>query len=318
MATIRFADRLARRWIEPSRVFHGSVGLSLGSLRIAKQQGVITLLEQGARHPRDWQHSADEECRHFGVDLDDTEPVFPDALIQRMESEYQVCDHIVVPSAQAYESFAQHGHGEKTLIVHTGVDVEFFSPRRENEKSKLFRACYVGRVELAKGLGYLLQAWKTLALRDAELLLVGEVKPDVRVLLNTCATSSIRTVGFTSLPEVAEYYRQSSVFILPSANEGLAQVLLEAMASGLAIVATDKSGASECVTTGSEGLLVPARDANQLAGAILWCYQHPEQVQEMGKTARLRVESNFTLQHYNQRMIALYRSVAGAHKALSS
>ena len=49
---------------------------------------------------------------------------------------------------------------------------------------------------------------------------------------------------------------------------------LEAMASGLTVVATDKTGALECVTNGKEGLVVPARDVHALAEAILWCYQH--------------------------------------------
>jgi glycosyltransferase involved in cell wall biosynthesis len=110
---------------------------------------------------------------------------------------------------------------------------------------------------------------------------------------------------------VGRCYREANLFVQPSPNEGLAQVLLEAMASGLPVVATDKAGALECVTNGKEGLVVPARDKDALAEAILWCYQHREESREMGKAARRRIEIQFTLEHYNERVVALYRALAG-------
>jgi len=57
--------------------------------------------------------------------------------------------------------------------------------------------------------------------------------------------------------------------------------------------------------------VVPARDVHALAEAILWCYQHREASLEMGKAARRRIESQFKLEHYNERVVALYRALAG-------
>ncbi len=132
-------------------------------------------------------------------------------------------------------------------------------------------------------------------------------------LLRTHADSTVRTLGFLSPQELAERYRDSNLFVFPSVNEGLAQVLLEAMASGLAVVASDMSGADDCVTEEKEGFIVPARNVDRLAEAILWCYHHPVETRAMGLAARARIESQFTLDHYNQRQIALYRSLAGMH-----
>jgi glycosyltransferase involved in cell wall biosynthesis len=84
------------------------------------------------------------------------------------------------------------------------------------------------------------------------------------------------------------------------------------MASGLAVVATDQTGANDCMTDDKEGRIVPARDVDALAEAILWCYQHHEETRAMGKAARERIDCQFTLEHYNQRVIALYRSLADA------
>jgi glycosyltransferase involved in cell wall biosynthesis len=121
----------------------------------------------------------------------------------------------------------------------------------------------------------------------------------------------LRLVGALPVREVVRCYREATLFVQPSPNEGLAQALLEAMAAGLPVVATDKTGASECVKNGKEGLVVPARDVDALAEAILWCYQHREEGQEMGKAARRRIESQFKLEHYNERVVALYRALAG-------
>jgi len=86
-------------------------------------------------------------------------------------------------------------------------------------------------------------------------------------------------------------------------------VLLEAMASGLPVVATDRTGAPDLITHGKEGFIVPARNVEALAEAILWCYRHPDETAAMGRAARAKVEQQFTLSHHAERQIALYRSL---------
>ena len=312
MATVLLQERLCSRWIPPCSVFHGWMGQSLASLTVAKRQGASTLIENAGRHPGDFHRAPDEECDRFNIKRSERSPLLPVALIRRMEREYELCDRIVVPSTVARESFAKFGLGAKAVVVFPGVDEQFFSPLLQSERRTKFRVCFTGRIELAKGAGYLLQAWKRLALPDAELVLAGEIRPEMKSLLQTYADSSVRTTGFLSANELLKHYRESDLFVFPSVNEGLAQVLLEAMASGLPVVASDLSGAGDCVTEGVEGFVTPVRDVERLAEAILWCYQHRGETQTMGRAARARIEKQFTLSHYNQRMIALYRSVAGA------
>jgi glycosyltransferase involved in cell wall biosynthesis len=309
--TVWLADILLAKWIAPSRVFHGCSSLCLASLRAAKQMGAITLVEHAASHLRQWNGVEREECRRFGVNSMDGSGNHSEGMLKRTEQEFEECDRIVVPSVVAQQSFAEYGYGRKTVVVPTGVDTEFFSPGPPLA-SPTFRVCYVGRVELAKGVGYLLQAWKRLGLLGAELVLVGEVKPQMESILKEYGDCGIRVAGVLPPEEVARCYRESSLFVLPSLIEGLAQVLLEAMASGMAVVATDRTGANDCIADGKEGLQVPARNVDALAEAILWCYQHPEETRAMGKAARVRIESQFTLEDYNQRVMALYRSLAGA------
>lgn len=197
------------------------------------------------------------------------------------------------------------------MVVWPGVDHDFYTPARQARQYDVSRVCYVGRVELAKGIGYLLPAGEQLRLSRAELLLVGEIHPEVRLLLARYASASVKTAGMLTPEEVAARYRESDVFVLPSVNEGLALVLLEATASGLPVVASDTTGTADCITPGREGLVVPPKDADALAEAILWCHQHSDDAKAMGNAARIRVEQEFMFSHYEKRTVALYGSLAG-------
>jgi len=109
---------------------------------------------------------------------------------------------------------------------------------------------------------------------------------------------------------VVNQYHRANIFIHPSPNEGLGLVLLEAMACGLPVIATDRSGAEDCVTHGRDGLIIPARSVNELAEAIWWCFQHRQELPAMGKAARQKVEQRFTRNHYEERQIEIYHSLA--------
>jgi glycosyltransferase involved in cell wall biosynthesis len=307
--SVSIADRLASRWIPPCSIYHGWTSLCLAGLRTAKRHGSTTLIESATMHPRHWQEAVLQECDVVGINPRDCRATLPPFLIERTAREFELCDKIVVPSLIAQESFEKLGYSGKAIVIHAGVDHHYFTPSPVPTKRELFRVCYVGRVELAKGLTYLLDAWKRLELTNAELLLVGDVAPEMHSVIKRYALPNIRFKGFSSQDEVAQCYRDSDLFVFPSVNEGLARVLLEAMASELPVIATDKSGAEDCITQGQEGTIVPARDANALAEAILWHFQHREESIAMGRAGRIRIEQDFTLAHYEERMLGLYRSL---------
>lgn len=305
------ADWLFARWIPSSTIYHGCTGVCLFSMKKASRLGAITMIENATMHARDWQKAVIEECKAFGVLPRNCRATLPRLLIWRLEREYERCDYIVVPSTIAGQSFADAGLGEKAIVVNAGVDHQFFSPPVVVEPRAIFRVCYVGRVELAKGVPYLLQAWKQLDLADAELVLAGEIAPEMDAVIKKDALPNVRITGILSSSQIVDCYRVSHLFAFPSVNEGLARVLFEAMACGLPVVATDRSGAEDLITKGVEGTIVPARDTGALAAAILWHYQNPEATTGMGKAARAKVEQQFTLAHYEERMIGVYRLVAG-------
>jgi glycosyltransferase involved in cell wall biosynthesis len=311
VASTAYADWLASRWVPPAAIFHGWTGDCLACIKRARQLGSIIMIEQATMHPSDWQDAVLRECETFGIRPGDCLATLPARLIRRMEREFEMADAILVPSQVARRSFERAGYAERTIVVNAGVDHHFFAPPSKAAPRDIFRVCYAGRVELLKGIPYLLRAWNRLGLTQAELVLIGEVAPEMQRIIKQWALPNVRFLGFLPASELADWYRASHLFVFPSVNEGLARVIFEAMSCGLPVVATERSGAGDCITPGIEGSIVPARDVTALAEAILWHYRNPEASAAMGSAARSGIERQFTLPHYVERVIGIYRAAAG-------
>lgn len=108
--------------------------------------------------------------------------------------------------------------------------------------------------------------------------------------------------------DIAQVMRAMDVFVLPSLAEGISNTILEAMASGLPVVATDIGGNSELVDPGRTGLLVAAADPTALSTAIGRYVEHPELMREHGCAARSRAENEFSIVRMVQQYEALYRA----------
>ncbi|HJM88183.1 MAG TPA: glycosyltransferase family 4 protein [Dehalococcoidia bacterium] len=124
---------------------------------------------------------------------------------------------------------------------------------------------FQGRFAAYKGVPDLLVAWPILDAPDASLLFVGELATD-EPLARVPQGDRVIVHGWTDRPR--HYLAAADVFVLPSLAEGMSNALLEAMASGLAVVATRVGAADQMIEDGVDGLLVDAGDAVGLAGAL--------------------------------------------------
>jgi len=304
----RIGDRIVSERLLPANVLHGLTGNALASLVKAKRHGMATLLEHRMAHPRHWQREVLEECKRWGVRPRDCDTVLPEPLIRRREREFELSDRIIVPSRFVQSTFAAEGLANTDLVL-PGIDEDIFHPRDAVRASDLFRVCYTGRMELGKGVHYLLEAWRKLRLANAELVLMGDVRPEMVRTLSQYLDGTIRLTGFLPKEMVAEELRRSSLFVFPSLHEGLAQSLLEAMASGIPAITTPNAGAEDCVTDGQDGFVVPARNADALVDSIAWCYRNRDELNLMGNRARARVEADFTRSCYQARVLEFYSRV---------
>ena len=115
---------------------------------------------------------------------------------------------------------------------------------------------------------------------------------------------AVRVLG--TVDDIDSLMSGSDFFVLSSISEGISMTLLEAMAHGLAIVATSVGGTPEVVVHDETGLLVPPRDPDALADAIVWMIQHPRERRVMGRRGRLRVADHFNLDSTIEQYQRLY------------
>jgi len=296
-------DRWAARYVRDCDLLVGFALFSLVSGRAARAAGARTVLERGSTHVLTQQALLAEEYRRWGVEA----PPADRRLVARQLLEYEEADYIAVPSRFVLQSFLDQGVPRDRLL-HTPYGVNLGQFTAAVTPGRPFRIISVG-VSLRKGTPYLLEAVARLKVPDVELWLAGAIPPDVRQILGRTPVP-FRHLGALTQEALALAYRASSVFVLPSVEEGLALVVLEAMASGLPVVVTPNTGAEDILTDGREGRIVPARDPEALAGALLELYEDEPRRLAMGAAAG-RAASAWSWDAYGDRVAAAYARIAG-------
>jgi glycosyltransferase involved in cell wall biosynthesis len=109
--------------------------------------------------------------------------------------------------------------------------------------------------------------------------------------------------------DVPEILQALDIFVLPSNWEGLPNAVLEAMAAGLPVVATRVGGVPEVVVEGQTGILVPPRDPNALADALLTLLRDPNLRRRMGQAGRQRVQEYFSVDQMVSKTETLYEQL---------
>lgn len=294
-------DRWAARRIPgDSELFVGWSGSAERAIRRAQDLGATTILERCSSHIRFQRSILREEYERHGV-----EPSLPaQSVVEREEREYESADLVAVPSTFVERSFREEDFPSARLLqIPYGVDPDEFTPVPKEDD--VFRLVYAGHLGYRKGVQYLLRAWADLALPDAELLLLGPVRREFRPLLDEYR-GHFRHPGSVPQKELYRWYSQGSVFVLPSVEEGMAYVQLQAMACGLPLVCTPNTGGEDLIREGREGFVVPIRDVEALKERITWCYEHQDECRAMGRLARQRVLDNFTWRDYGERVMEAY------------
>ena len=185
--------------------------------------------------------------------------------------------------------------------VHSGIDLRRFvavqaAPLMFPAGTRIIGT--VGHLAGHKGHRYLLEATAILARQEPQLGVVIAGDGTMRAQLEAQAaalgiTAHICFTGFRH--DILALMQNFEIFVFPSYLEGLGTAVLDAMALGKPVVATQAGGIPEVVQHGVTGLLVPPRDPHALADALGYLLQHPEQGETFGAAGRKRVEQHFTV-----------------------
>lgn len=199
-------------------------------------------------------------------------------------------DKRIAVSTAARDYVSYHYPGEYEIIPN-GVQVDKFSkpapPMPEYQDGKL-NILFVGRLEKRKGLRFLLGAYSRLKWHfpDIRLIVVGPGTPDADSwrVIGERAIKDVVLTGPVSDKDLPRYYQTADIFCSPATGrESFGIVLIEAMASGKPVVATNIGGYSSVVTHGKQGLLVPPKDEKALAEVLKTLITDPSLREKMGR-----------------------------------
>lgn len=226
--------------------------------------------------------------------------------------------HAIVQNAEDLRLLRELGvpARQATLIPGAGVDLERYAPRPETDGPPL--VLLAARMLRDKGIGEFLAAAAIVRAERPQVrcVLVGALDPDnpaaytARELETAARAAGVEWWG--PREDMPAVYAAATVVCLPSYREGLPKVLLEAAASGRALIATDVPGCRDVCRPEISGLLVPARDAGALAAAISALLADPARRARLAHGARALVEREFAAERIHAATLALYARVRAA------
>jgi glycosyltransferase involved in cell wall biosynthesis len=217
-----------------------------------------------------------------------------------------------------------HGVSEHKLAwMPNPVNTEEFSPAMPHERCQLRYdlgipdhaqvVLYSGRLASEKGLDILLRAFALVVRQASEALLVLVGDGAMRDFLAENAKqlgldeNHIRFAGLVEPKRVCQWLKIADVFALVSPAEGFPCALAEAMSTGVASVVTDIPATRQLVENGLHGILVPLRDLERIASAIVGLLEDASLRQRMGAAARLRIQQHYSTDHIVERYEVLFR-----------
>jgi len=239
-------------------------------------------------------------------------------------------DRYIAISSVLVEELKHSGlNPDKCMYIPNGVNTEIFYPNNEKQSKEIsvlptnnendIKVLYVGVIDKRKGLDNLLPAFKSLAEQypQSVLFLVGpknredyydhfynsmkEITADLE--------KQHRVVFIKYTDNIVSCYRAADVFVLPSRQEGMPNVILEAMACGLPVIGTNISGSEDLIENQINGYLVNCEDQNALAKALQNLLSNKEKRDKMGQESIKRIEKKYALYHIADKYIELYNGL---------
>lgn len=212
--------------------------------------------------------------------------------------------------------------------IYHGLDTELFVPGSNELVGEFPVILSVGRMVEKKGFAYLIEACRILKSRKIKfaLRIIGEEGDQTDLIKEKITEYALQDSVEICAPmgqrELALLYRQANVFVLPCIivsdgdRDGIPNVMAEAMASGLPIIATPISGIPEIVVHGQNGLLVNPEDANSIADALEELFNRPQLREALGSAAREKILQVFDADETHLHLKKLFLDVISERKEI--
>jgi len=267
---------------------------------------------------RAWKHPSIVSFHGADVMVDMNKPAYREATLQMLDA----VTLVLVRSESLRRAVVDLGcDPEKIEIQRTGIPLEEFPIRnRTVPKNGEWQFVQAGRLIEKKGLPVTLRAFSTFSRQhpNATLTIVGEGSLLLKLqkfARELGVADRVSFTGFVSQEQLREIYYRSHIFVHPSQTgrdgnqEGIPNSMLEAMTTGLPVFATEHGGIPEAIENGVSGLLVPERDDEALARALLNAVQDPGFLSRIARAGAEAVKHNFDWAAQAQRLEDIYLRV---------
>lgn len=213
-------------------------------------------------------------------------------------------------------------HSFKVAVIPMGVNTDLFKKRnmkkpRKYEKNKIL--LFVGRLSDQKGLQYLIDSMRDISRynQNVKLLIIGEgpyKKELEEIATNLGVGNNLEFLGSMPASDIAKYYNFADIFIIPSLStktgtEALGLSMLEAMASGCAVIGTDVGGIPFVIKNGYNGILVKQKSSNELSRAVIALLKDKEKSKKLGNNAAKVVKENYSWEKISKDFINVYKKL---------
>jgi glycosyltransferase involved in cell wall biosynthesis len=200
---------------------------------------------------------------------------------------------------------------EKVVVIPTGVDTAFFTPAEKLTTATPY-VLYAARLDARKGIEDFVECATYVCREKPETKFVvaggGYLATKMKRKVHTAGLDgNFQFTGFVSQRVLLQYYREASVYILPSYYEGNPHSLLEAMSCATPCIATQVIGSSEIIVDNESGFLVPPGNPARLAEATLTLLDNKQLRKKIGENARSRVLQNYDFNTIVDRIEEWYR-----------
>ena len=213
---------------------------------------------------------------------------------------YGQMDRVYVPSRATGEELCERGIGEDRIRIYPrGIDTDRFHPSRRNGfianhygvKDGILKLLYVGRISREKDLPLLADLIRRLSgiRKSVHTIVVGD-GPYLPEMKSETAGLPVTYTGFLDKQDLAEVYASSDIFLFPSATDTFGNVVLEAQASGLPVIVTDRGGPCENMIPDRTGYVVPAGDVEAFLESVLKLIDSPSLLSKLRNNARAYME----------------------------
>jgi glycosyltransferase involved in cell wall biosynthesis len=242
------------------------------------------------------------------------------SLLRRAKLSYlsRHLDAVIGTVSLMNREYEEYGFRKQQIHqIPNGVDIDRFKPVTSSQKQELRRrwglpegsllAIYTGRISPEKGVDILLESWAHRPETPEALLLILGEGPE-REKLEKRGIPNVRWLG--KKQNVADFLSVADILILPSRGEALSNSLLEAMATGVACIATNVGGTPEVLDHGKIGLLVPPEDSAALTSALDKLFCDPDLRQRFIQAGQTAVNEHYSIKTVAQSYIHLYEELS--------